>query len=67
MSDDTSVTLPVQCHYCGQAVDLIYQPTQAHKTILWLCPYAECRKPQPVDLMGTLMRVVSRYEPWRRS
>ncbi len=63
MTDAESVTLPVQCHFCGQPVELIYEPAEAHKTILWLCPYAECRKPQPVDLRGTLVRVVARYEP----
>jgi hypothetical protein len=60
---DEPVTLPIQCHFCGQPVELIYQPAKAHKTIVWLCPYAGCRKPQPVNLMGTLVRVVPRYEP----
>ena len=66
MTGHEPVTLPVHCHYCGQAVELIYQPAEASKAILWLCPYTECRKPQPVHLRGTLVRVVSRYEPWRR-
>ena len=60
---DEPVTLPIRCHFCGQPVELIYQPAEAHKTILWLCPSADCRKPQPVDLRGTLVRVVARYEP----
>jgi hypothetical protein len=63
VTDAETVTLPVQCHFCEQAVNLMYQPVDAHKTILWLCPYAECRKPQPVDLRGTLVRVVPTYEP----
>ena len=61
MPDPDSVTLPIHCVKCGQAVALSYTPSEAYRPALDV-PYVACGTINQVIVGGTGLSAVARYE-----
>ena len=63
MPDAETLTLPLHCVRCGEAVYVVYESRGTYQRGFWNCPYRGCEHLNKMELKGAVLTAVARYEP----